>query len=63
MKRTLISTGLVAAFGLIGNVHAQAISAADALAAPTQLFMAGATANTPISPMPVGAALEGTIWV
>jgi hypothetical protein len=45
MKRTLISTGLVAAFGLIGNVHAQAISAADALAAPTQLFMSGATAN------------------
>jgi len=46
MKRTLISTGLFAAFGLIGNAHAQAISAADALAAPTQLFLAGATANS-----------------
>jgi hypothetical protein len=46
MKRTLISTGLVAAFGLIGNVHAAGpISAADALTAPTQLFLSGATAN------------------
>jgi hypothetical protein len=46
MKRTLISTGLVAAFGLLGNVQAQGISAADALAAPNQFFMSGATANT-----------------
>lgn len=46
MKRTLISTGLVAAFGLLGNVQAAGISAADALAAPTQFFMSGATANT-----------------
>ena len=45
MKRTLISTGLVAAFGLLGNVQAQGISAADALAAPNQFFMSGATAN------------------
>ena len=45
MKRTLISTGLVAAFGLLGNVQAQGISAAAALAAPTQFFMSGATAN------------------
>jgi hypothetical protein len=45
MKRTLISTGLVAAFGLLGNVQAQGISAADALVAPTQFFMSGATAN------------------
>jgi hypothetical protein len=46
MKRTLISTGLVAAFGLLGNVQAAGISAADALIAPTQFFMSGATANT-----------------
>jgi hypothetical protein len=46
MNRTLISTGLVAAFGLLGNVQAQGISAADALNAPTQFFMSGATANT-----------------
>jgi hypothetical protein len=46
MKRTLISTGLVAAFGLLGNVQAQGISATDALNAPTQFFMSGATANT-----------------
>ena len=45
MKRTLISTGLVAAFGLLGNVQAQGISASAALAAPTQFFMSGATAN------------------
>lgn len=46
MKRTLISTGLVAAFGLIGNVHAAGpITAAQALVAPTQLFLSGATAN------------------
>jgi hypothetical protein len=45
MKRTLISTGLVAAFGLLGNVQAQGISAANALNAPTKMFMSGATAN------------------
>jgi hypothetical protein len=45
MKRTLISTGLVAAFGLLGNAQAAGITAAQALAAPIQMFMAGATAN------------------
>ena len=46
MKRTLISTGLVAAFGLLGNVQAAGISATDALSAGTQLFMAGTTASS-----------------
>jgi len=47
MNRTLISTGLVAAFGLIGNAYAAGpITAAQALAAPTQIFLSGATANS-----------------
>jgi len=47
MKRTLISTGLVAAFGLIGNAYAAGpITAAQALAAPTKIFLSGATANS-----------------
>jgi hypothetical protein len=48
MTRTLISAGLVAAFGLSGNAFAQAISPADAAAAPTQIFLSGATAPATI---------------
>ena len=48
MTRTLISAGLVAAFGLSGNAFAQAISPADAAAAPTQIFLSGATAPSTI---------------
>ncbi len=48
MTRTLINAGLVAAFGLSGNAFAQAISPADAAAAPTQIFLSGATAPATI---------------